>query len=77
MLAYYYDADASPFRDRRLGPADGRLSLALREAALARDVLLRPLHDTIYWMPALNIDADALARLAAVTGEVIDEVLPR
>ena len=63
--------------DRERGPSDGRLSLALREAALKRDVLLRPLHDTIYWMPALNIDADALARLAAVTGEVIDEVLRR
>jgi adenosylmethionine-8-amino-7-oxononanoate aminotransferase len=63
--------------DRERGPADGRLSLALRAAALARGVLLRPLHDTIYWMPALNIDLDALEQLAAVTGEVIDEVLPR
>jgi adenosylmethionine---8-amino-7-oxononanoate aminotransferase len=63
--------------DRAREPADGRLSLALRAAALERQVLLRPLHDTIYWMPALNIDADALARLAEVTGEIIDEVLPR
>lgn len=63
--------------DRERGPADGRLSLALRAAALARGVLLRPLHDTIYWMPALNIDLDALEQLATVTGEVIDEVLPR
>jgi adenosylmethionine-8-amino-7-oxononanoate aminotransferase len=63
--------------DRERGPADGRLSLALRSAALARGVLLRPLHDTIYWMPALNIELDALEQLAAVTGEVIDEVLPR
>ncbi|PRQ07631.1 adenosylmethionine--8-amino-7-oxononanoate transaminase [Enhygromyxa salina] len=63
--------------DRARGPADGRLSLALREAALARQVLLRPLHDTIYWMPALNIDAAALSRLAEVTSEVIDEVMPR
>jgi adenosylmethionine---8-amino-7-oxononanoate aminotransferase len=63
--------------DRQRGPADGRLSLALRAAALARGVLLRPLNDTIYWMPALNIELDALEQLAAVTGEVIDEVLPR
>ncbi len=63
--------------DRERGPADGRLSLALRAAALARGVLLRPLHDTIYWMPALNIGIDDLELLAAVTGEVIDEVLPR
>ncbi|MCA9682438.1 MAG: aminotransferase class III-fold pyridoxal phosphate-dependent enzyme, partial [Myxococcales bacterium] len=63
--------------DRSHGPDDGRLSLALREAALARGVLLRPLLDTIYWMPALNIDDAALERMAAVTGEIIDEVLPR
>jgi adenosylmethionine-8-amino-7-oxononanoate aminotransferase len=61
--------------DRQRGPADGRLSLALRAAALARGVLLRPLHDTIYWMPALNIDEPALERLAEVTAEVIEEVL--
>lgn len=63
--------------DRARGPADGRLSLALRAAALARGVLLRPLHDTIYWMPALNIGLPELELLAAVTGEVVDEVLPR
>lgn len=56
-------------------PLDGRLSLALREAAMRRGVLLRPLHDTIYWMPALCIDDDALDRLADVTAEVVDEVL--
>ncbi|PRQ03714.1 Adenosylmethionine-8-amino-7-oxononanoate aminotransferase [Enhygromyxa salina] len=61
--------------DRARGPADGRLGLALREAALARGVLLRPLHDTIYWMPALNIDADALELLAEVSAEIIEEVL--
>lgn len=56
-------------------PTAGRLGLALREAAMRRDVLLRPLHDTIYWMPALCIDDDALDRLADVTAEVIEEVL--
>ena len=57
------------------GPRDGRVSLAIREAALARGVLLRPLHDTVYWMPPLNIDADALSLLARVTAECIDEVM--
>lgn len=61
--------------DRQRGPADGRLALALRTAALARGVLLRPLHDTIYWMPALNIDDAALEHLAEVTAAVIVEVL--
>jgi adenosylmethionine-8-amino-7-oxononanoate aminotransferase len=62
-------------RNERATPADGRLGLALREAAMRRDVLLRPLHDTIYWMPALCIDDAALDRLAEVTAEVIEEVL--
>ncbi len=63
--------------DGTRGPADGRLALALRAAALERGVLLRPLHDTLYWMPALNIEADELEQLAAVSGEVLDEVLRR
>ncbi len=50
---------------------DGRLSLALREAALARGVLLRPLHDTIYWMPPLCVTEPELETLAAVTAEAI------
>jgi adenosylmethionine---8-amino-7-oxononanoate aminotransferase len=62
-------------REGRELPTDGRLGLALREAAMRRDVLLRPLHDTIYWMPALCIDDAALDRLAEVTAEVIEEVL--
>lgn len=62
-------------RDGRAFVADGRLGLALREAAMRRDVLLRPLHDTIYWMPALCIDDAALDRVADVTAEVIEEVL--
>ncbi len=56
-------------------PADGRVGLALRRAALAKDVLLRPLGDTLYWMPPLHLLDDALARLAEVTAEVIEEVL--
>ncbi|MCA9688071.1 MAG: adenosylmethionine--8-amino-7-oxononanoate transaminase [Myxococcales bacterium] len=55
--------------------ADGRLGLALREAALERGVLLRPLHDTIYWMPPLTISDDELATLARVTQESIEAVL--
>ncbi|MFV8753883.1 adenosylmethionine--8-amino-7-oxononanoate transaminase [Nannocystaceae bacterium ST9] len=61
--------------DARRGPSDGRLSLALRTAALERGVLLRPLADTLYWMPALTIDASELDRLAEVSGEVVREVL--
>jgi len=55
--------------------ADGRLGLALREAALSRGVLLRPLHDTIYWMPPLTISDTELDQLAAVTVEATKAVL--
>lgn len=56
-------------------PEGGRLGLALREAALARGVLLRPLHDIVYWMPPLVIDDEALDRLADVTIETIEAVV--
>ena len=58
------------------GPTDGRLGLALREAALSKDLLLRPLHDTVYWMPPLSMSDDEFDRLATGTIEVIREVLP-
>ncbi len=56
-------------------PADGRLGLALRAAALERGVLLRPLHDTIYWMPPLNADDAVLATMAEATIGSIKAVL--
>jgi adenosylmethionine-8-amino-7-oxononanoate aminotransferase len=54
---------------------DGRLGLHLRAAAMRRGVLLRPLHDTIYWMPPLSTPDDVLDHLADVTAEVVQEVL--
>ncbi|TPV92820.1 MAG: adenosylmethionine--8-amino-7-oxononanoate transaminase [Myxococcales bacterium FL481] len=54
-------------------PGD-RLGFALRKAALERHVLLRPLHDTVYWMPPLCLKPDELERLAHVTIEIIREV---
>jgi adenosylmethionine-8-amino-7-oxononanoate aminotransferase len=57
------------------GPSDGRLSLAVREAALQHGVLLRPLHDTVYWMPPLTIDDAALAQLADATTAAIRTAL--
>ena len=47
------------------------------DAGLERGVVLRPLHDTIYWMPALNVTLAELDRLAEVSAEIIDEVLAR
>ncbi len=54
---------------------DGRLGLHLRAAALERGVLLRPLHDTIYWMPPLTMSDDELDRLAEVTVACVRAVL--
>lgn len=53
---------------------DGRLGLALRRAALERDVLLRPLHDTIYWMPPLIAGPPEFTRLTEVTIDTIRAV---
>lgn len=61
--------------DPRRAPADGRLGLELRAAALARGVLLRPLHDTVYWMPPLVIADDELDTLAGATIATITAVL--
>ncbi len=50
-----------------LAARDGRLSLLLREAALSRGVLLRPLHDAVYWLPPLVIDDAELDVLTEAT----------
>ncbi len=56
-------------------PFDPALRIGLRayRAALERGVVLRPLGDTLYWMPTYCIDDDALQTLAQVTAEVIEE----
>jgi len=82
------DASPSIVRWRQLGmivafevaapkdhPAAPRLGLELRRAALRRGVLLRPLHDTIYWMPPLSITDAEIEQLRARTIATIDDVL--
>ncbi len=56
-------------------PNDGRLSLAIREAGIAAGALLRPLHDTLYWMPPLTITDAELDALAGATIEALQAVL--
>lgn len=56
-------------------PADGRIGLALRGAGLARGVLLRPLGDTLYWMPPLLLPDDAVELLVDATVGAITQVL--
>jgi len=56
-------------------PADGRLSLAIREAGIRAGALLRPLHDTLYWMPPLSITDAELDGLTGATIEALQAVL--
>ncbi|MEZ4382065.1 MAG: adenosylmethionine--8-amino-7-oxononanoate transaminase [Nannocystaceae bacterium] len=65
-----FDVDAPPDH-----PAAPRLGLELRRAALRLGVLLRPLHDTIYWMPPLSIRDDELDLLGERTIATIAAVL--
>ncbi len=53
--------------------ADLRIGLRAYRAALERGVVLRPLGDTLYWMPPYCIDEAQLRLLARVTAEVIEE----
>jgi adenosylmethionine-8-amino-7-oxononanoate aminotransferase len=60
---------------KRHAPFDPALRVGLRayRAALDRGVVLRPLGDTLYWMPPYCIDDPQLQLLARVTGEVVAE----
>lgn len=51
------------------GPGFGR---KLFEAALARELLLRPIGNTVYFMPPYSISDDEMALLAARTLELVD-----
>ena len=50
-----------------------RVGLRAYRAALERGVVLRPLGDTLYWMPPYCIDEEQLQLLANVTRESIIE----
>ena len=50
-----------------------RIGLRAYRAALERGVVLRPLGDTLYWMPPYCIDEEQLQSLARVTREAIIE----
>ncbi|OHE85260.1 MAG: adenosylmethionine--8-amino-7-oxononanoate transaminase [Lysobacterales bacterium RIFOXYD1_FULL_69_11] len=56
-------------------PFDAGLRIGLRayRAALDRGVLLRPLGDTLYWMPPYCVDEATLDHLAQVTTEAVEE----
>jgi adenosylmethionine-8-amino-7-oxononanoate aminotransferase len=60
--------------DRRT-PFDPSLRIGLRayRSALEKGVVLRPLGDTLYWMPPYCIDESQLRLLAGVTTDVIED----
>lgn len=48
-----------------------RLGFLVYKAAVARGALLRPLGNTIYWLPPLNIDLETLQELKTITASAI------
>lgn len=50
------------------------ISYQIRQAALARGALLRPLGNTLYWLPPLNTDFETIEKLAEITLNSIKEV---
>lgn len=52
-----------------------RAGYAVYRKAVALGALLRPLGNTIYWLPPLNTDENTLAKLQNITEQAIREVL--
>jgi len=50
------------------------ISYAIRQAALSRGALLRPLGNTLYWLPPLNTDIQTIEKLADITLDSIEDV---
>lgn len=55
-------------------PADARLGYAVYQRAVELGALLRPLGNTLYWMPPLNITSAELTQLAQITSQAVQEV---
>lgn len=51
-----------------------RLGYQLQQAALARGALLRPLGNTLYWLPPLNTDDKTIGKLAEITLDSIKAI---
>ncbi len=51
-----------------------RLGYQLQQAALARGALLRPLGNTLYWLPPLTTDEETIGKLAEITLNSIKDI---
>jgi adenosylmethionine-8-amino-7-oxononanoate aminotransferase len=55
--------------------ADKRVSFKLSQKALSKGLILRPLGDTVYYMPPFNVAAEEIDAIIALTKESLDETL--
>lgn len=51
-----------------------RYGLAVYQVAMVHGALLRPLGNTIYWLPPLNVDVQTLIQLKDITIKAIRSV---
>ena len=56
-------------------PENSRTGYKIYKVAVKKGALLRPLGNTIYWFPPLNIDDKDLAQLKHITRDAILEIL--
>jgi len=56
-------------------PADQRVSFKLSQKALKKGLIIRPLGDTVYYMPPFNITTQEIDAIFALTREAINDVL--
>ena len=57
-----------------VGPTNERIGFKLQQEALKRGALLRPLGNTLYWLPPLTTDHQTIEKLADITLNSIKDV---
>jgi adenosylmethionine-8-amino-7-oxononanoate aminotransferase len=57
-----------------IGPADKRLGFKLQQEALRQGAFLRPIGNTLYWLPPLNTSNDTIEQLAEITLSAVNAV---
>lgn len=50
-----------------------RIGFEIYKTAMAKGALIRPIGNTLYWLPPLNMSLETLAELKAITMEAIEE----
>jgi adenosylmethionine-8-amino-7-oxononanoate aminotransferase len=58
---------------KRAFPSRRRVSFALAQKALRKGLILRPLGDTVYFMPPFNVTEREIDEIFALTREAVDE----